>query len=311
VAGPGDHFILRSLSPVQTVGGGTIVEGVAQRLKRCTAEVLGDLAARARAVADPADFVEYCLRTAAGLAAAGPELAVRAKVRRDRIDALLQDMVARGAAIALGGALCIHRDTAAAASAAMWDAVAAFHRNAPESPGMPPDALRQSLGFSKDVFDGLLVILQREGRLTIAADRLALPSHRPTFRDAEARVLEAIEAIFRMQLFHPPGVEELAAAVGAPTAAVEKSLKSLLEHKRLAAIEGILFHAEALQRARQLLVEHLAKEGRLESVQFKYILDTTRKFALPLLDYLDRSGVTRRVGNTRYPKSPPTTPPPK
>ncbi len=52
-------------------------------------------------------------------------------------------------------------------------------------------------------------------------------------------------------------------------------------------------------------IEHLRKEGRLESVDFKYLLDTTRKFALPLLDYFDRAGVTRRVGNTRYPRTPP------
>ena len=48
------------------------------------------------------------------------------------------------------------------------------------------------------------------------------------------------------------------------------------------------------------MVEHIEKEGRLESVQFKYLVDTTRKFALPLLDYFDRVGLLRRVGNTRY-----------
>ena len=54
---------------------------------------------------------------------------------------------------------------------------------------------------------------------------------------------------------------------------------------------------------RAILAEHFRKESRLESVDFKYLLNTTRKFALPLLDYLDRIGVTRRVGNTRYPRN--------
>jgi selenocysteine-specific elongation factor len=65
------------------------------------------------------------------------------------------------------------------------------------------------------------------------------------------------------------------------------------------------FHREAVQRAREILVAHFQKEGRLESVQFKYLLNTTRKYALPLLDYLDRLGATRRVGNTRYPREMP------
>jgi selenocysteine-specific elongation factor len=311
VAGPGDHFIVRSVSPVLTIGGGTIVEGVDRRFKRCRPEILADLSARAQAVADAGDFVEYCLRTAAGLAAAGPDLAVRAKVPRERIDAMLRELVQRGAAIPLGGALLIHRDTAAIASAALLDAVARFHLQSPDSPGIAPDQLRQLSGMSKDVFEGLLAIVQRDGRLRMVSDRLALPSHRPVFRDEEARLLEAIESIFRKQLFHPPSVEELAAAVGSPGATVEKLLKTLREHKRLVAIEEMLFHVDAVERARQLLVDYLAKEGRLESVQFKYILDTTRKFALPLLDYFDRAGATRRVGNTRYPKSPPADPPRK
>ena len=63
---------------------------------------------------------------------------------------------------------------------------------------------------------------------------------------------------------------------------------------------GLLFHHEAITRARELVLTHFRKESRLESVDFKYLLDTTRKFALPLLDHLDRIGVTRRVGNTRY-----------
>jgi selenocysteine-specific elongation factor len=67
----------------------------------------------------------------------------------------------------------------------------------------------------------------------------------------------------------------------------------------------MLFHSDAVARAREIMAEHFRKEARLESVQFKYLLDTTRKYALPMLDYMDRLGVTRRVGNTRFPKNPP------
>jgi len=66
-----------------------------------------------------------------------------------------------------------------------------------------------------------------------------------------------------------------------------------------------VFHRDAVERAGQALRSHIEREGRLESVEFKYLLDTTRKFAIPLLDYFDRVGVIRRVGNTRYLKTPP------
>ena len=64
--------------------------------------------------------------------------------------------------------------------------------------------------------------------------------------------------------------------------------------------ESLLFHGDAVERARDPLTDFIHKEGRLESVKFKYLLDTTRKFAIPLLDYFDRIGVTIRTGNTRY-----------
>ena len=63
---------------------------------------------------------------------------------------------------------------------------------------------------------------------------------------------------------------------------------------------GLLFHSDAVEQARQILISFINKEGKLESVKFKYLLDTTRKYAIPLLDYFDRIGVTRRVGYTRY-----------
>ncbi|MCR4415423.1 MAG: SelB C-terminal domain-containing protein, partial [Thermoguttaceae bacterium] len=84
-------------------------------------------------------------------------------------------------------------------------------------------------------------------------------------------------------------------------AAIDRAIRILGEHQRLVCVgEGLWFHDEAVARARQILVDYLRKEGRLESVRFKYLLDTTRKFALPLLDYFDRVGLLRRSGNTRF-----------
>jgi selenocysteine-specific elongation factor len=79
----------------------------------------------------------------------------------------------------------------------------------------------------------------------------------------------------------------------------------LREHERLVRVEdGIFFHQEAVHAARDIMIDHLRQEGRLESVKFKYLLDTSRRFAIPLLDYLDTLGITRRDGHTRYLKEP-------
>jgi selenocysteine-specific elongation factor len=230
-------------------------------------------------------------------------IAVRAKVPAGRLHEILSDLVRRQVIIPLAAKLYIHRDTAAEVEGQILAAVADFHRQWPESLGIPPDQLRQSLSIDRAVVDEIVARLKGDGRLAERSQRLALPEYRATFRDEDAKLLEAVEYLFREAKFSPPGREEVARQTGAAPSKIDKVLAILRDHQRLVQVEeGLWFHGEAVARAREILADHFRKEGRLDSVQFKYLLDTTRKFALPLLDYLDRLGVTRRVGNTRYPR---------
>ena len=304
VAGPGDHFILRTPSPVRTIGGGLIVEAVPRRLKASRPHVSEDLQARAEAIRDDRRFVEYCVRTAESLAVGEPALAVRTKIPHDRLQEILSELAGRQTILSLAAKLFIHRDTAAELGGRILELIGDFHRQSPESPGLPLEQLRQSMPIDKTVLDDVVGRLKSEGRLAERNQRLALPEHRSTFRDEDATLLEAMEALVRDQVFSPPGVEEIARQTGATPEKVKKMLAILREHGRLVQVaDGLLFHREAVDRAREIVLAHFCQEDRLESVDFKYLLGTTRKFALPLLDYMDRLGVTRRVGNTRFPRA--------
>ncbi|MHC4400781.1 MAG: selenocysteine-specific translation elongation factor [Planctomycetota bacterium] len=304
VAGPGDHFILRTLSPVQTVGGGMVVEATPRRLKRNRPNVHEDAKERAAAVGDESRFVEYCVRKAESLAAGPAELAVRTKIPQARVEEILAGLTRREKLIPLGPNLSIHRDTAAAAAGRVLDVVARFHQGSPESPGIALEPLRIASRLEKAVADGVIALLKTEGKLVEDRGRLAAAEHQATFSEQDAERLETIESLFRQHPFQPPGTEELAGKTGAAPKDVERLLGILREHERLVPVgDGLLFHRQAVDRAREILVDFLRKEGKLESVRFKYLLDTTRKFAIPLLDHLDRLGITRREGNTRFLKT--------
>jgi selenocysteine-specific elongation factor len=309
VAGPGDHFILRTLSPVQTVGGGMIIEAVPKRLKRNRPHVYEDLAERAGAVQDEGRFVEYCLKTAPSLAAGRDDLAHRAKRPRARVEEILANLVQNKTAIVPAPGLYMHAHTASEAGRRVCELVGAYHRRSPESPGITLEQLRSDSQMDRNVLDGVIGMLKDDARLADRKGRLALPAHQAEFSEEDAKHVEAIEGLFREHPFQPPATDEIAAKTGAPPKRVDQLLKTLIEHERLVRVaEGLFFHREAVDRAREILVEFMRKEGRLESVKFKYLLDTTRKFAIPLLDYFDDVGVTRRVGNTRYLKSTPDRP---
>jgi selenocysteine-specific elongation factor len=312
VAGPGDPFILRSFSPARTIGGGTIIEALERRLKRNRPGAADELAAAAAAVSDDAQFVEYAIRTAPLLAISKADLTRRTKTLPPRLEAILARLVREEKVSALAMDLYLHSATAADAGDRLLAQLADYHRREPESPGMTWEQLGQACGRQKPVLEGLVRRLTGAGRLVERNQRLALAEHRPTFQDRDAAHLEAIESCFRRQEFAPPSEGELAEKTRIPPAAIPKLLAILREHQRLVPVgEGLLFHCDAVEHARQLLVEHIEKEGRLESVKFKYLLGTTRKFALPLLDYFDRVGLLRRVGNTRYLKARPAGPPPR
>ena len=305
VAGPGDHFIIRASSPLRTVGGGTIIEATSRRLKRNRPEVCEDLRQRAAAVLEDERFVEYCVRKAPSLAARDTELSVRVKIPPSALGKILEKLTRQGKIIALPGALYLHRDTAAETGQRVLELVGQYHRESPESPGITLEQLRHSLPIDRPVLDGVVALLSSGGQLVERSGRLARQEHQATFGDEDARQLEAVEAEFRRQAFHPPSLEEVAEKIGATRQTTEKLVRILCEHQRLVEVsEGLLFHCEAVAQARQILVDFLRQEGRLESVRFKYLLDTTRKFAIPLLDYFDRIGVTRRAVNTRYLKTP-------
>ncbi len=301
VAGPGDRFIVRTLAPVRTAGGGTILEATARRLKRNRPEVGQRLLEQAQSLGDETRFVACCLRQIETLAASEVDLAARAKVPRHRLPAILARLVEQRQVLVLGTGLYIHSETAAAVADRVLGVLRDFHRQSPESPGMTIEPLRQAVPIDKAVLDGLVAWMKSQGRLVERNQRLAAPEHQPTLDDEDSKLVEAVEEVFRQQAFHPPSPDELAASIKAPRAAIDRAIRILGEHRRLVCIgEGLWFHDEALARARQILVDYLRQEGRLESVRFKYLLDTTRKFALPLLDYFDRVGLLRRSGNTRF-----------
>jgi len=300
VAAPRDRFILRSLSPVHTIGGGMIIEALANKLKRKDEGVLQDAQDRAKAVVSERDFVEYCIKTAEDFAAGESGLSIRAKMLPGPLKEILAGLVEKGEVLNLSPKLFIHRDTCRDVQQKLLDIVGECHRSKPESPGLSSEQLHEASRLKKDVFDGLVKMLVSQGKLVERKHRLALPEHQEMFSDDEQKMLRSIESLFKTRPFNPPRLDEVTRGIAAKPEDVQKALKILIEQEQLVRVDkDLFFHREAVDRARELMTEYIKKEGGLESVKFKYLLNTTRKFAIPLLDYFDRIGVTRRVGYTR------------
>ncbi len=303
VAGPRDRYILRGLSPVQTIAGGMIIEASGRRLKRTQKGLLDDLRRRSEAVRDNAAFVEYAIENASDKAAKVKDISIRVKLQPEKVKAICENLTSEKRISALTGEWYIHNSTLQQVSESLLKLVEQFHTANPQSPGIAKEQLLDDSGLKKQIFDGVFSLLLDSKKVLPRKDRIALPAHSEQFDPAQQALLEKTEALFIDQLFKPPKVDDLSSLLRCSVKEVNATVKILTEQQRLIRVDAkMIFHTDAVEEAKRCITDHVNGEGagRLESVDFKYLVDTTRKFALPLLDYMDKIGHTRRVGNTRY-----------
>jgi selenocysteine-specific elongation factor len=181
--------------------------------------------------------------------------------------------------------------------AAIESVLAEFHREKQLLPGMPREDLRGRVapGSSSFVLDALLASARN---VTSDGDLLRLSTHRVAFRDDETEATRRIEVAFEAAGLAVPSVAEVLEKAGVETARARTLLHILLRDKRLVRVGGdLIFHAAAMNRLRDLLATR--KGTRFTVADFKTWTGISRKYAIPLLEFLDRERLTRREGDAR------------
>ena len=297
----GDRFILRAYSPLMTVGGGVVLDPAPTRPGIRSAEGRASLE-RLRTGADEAAAL-LAMIDAAGLPGIERRTLVsRAGVPPMKLAAVVHTLETRDVVV-VGDRLVGKRHLAKAADA-LVALVTTFHKANPMSEGVPREEARERV-FARSgaaIFDRVLDDLKAQKAIT-GADRLALSTHRVTVAGADDTVRDAILEAYRTAGLTPPDAAAVQVAAKAPAAIVEKVTTLLLREKRLVRLETLIFHADALQqlKADVLGLKTAAPGGRatVDVAAFKDRYGVTRKFAIPLLEYLDRERVTRRTGDVR------------
>lgn len=167
---------------------------------------------------------------------------------------------------------------------------------------MPREEARERV-FGKAAPPVFAHVVQQLGaaRRIAGRDRLALEGHRVSVTPEERRVQERLLQIYREAGLGPPDLASAAAAAGTTRETAERMAALLLRQKALVRIETLLFHPDALEALRNDVRAMKANGGTAEVdvASFKEKYGITRKYAIPLLEYLDRERVTRRRGDSR------------
>jgi selenocysteine-specific elongation factor len=166
--------------------------------------------------------------------------------------------------------------------------------------GITREALREQVKASPEVFTAVLDMLVRERNIETAGDWVRLPGHGVVMKDEESESKKKIEAAFAAAGLKAPSLHEVIAGLKVDKARAQKIVTLLLRDKVLAKIsEELVFHRSALEELRGLIAAQKKKSPKMDVAKFKELTGVSRKYAIPLLEYLDRERVTKRVGDAR------------
>ncbi len=299
---PGDHFIIRQFSPVLTIGGGTVQDVLTSRPLTRDKDRVPFL--RALENGDKKDRLAAMLERAPfGLAM--DNIVARTGWLDTEILNASNELIKAGRARTVSASPL--QMVPAASFAQVLDRLSAridqFHKANPLSPGITREDLRSTLPrrVKPETFRSALEELVTKGKVELRGEIVKRAGSTIQMDPEELLAKEQIEHAFADAGLRVPPVPEVLGKLPVDPQRAEKILQLLLREKILVRITtDLIFHKEALVRLREMLVRHKQTKGESVSVPaFKDLTGITRKYAIPLLEYLDRERVTRRIGDQR------------
>jgi selenocysteine-specific elongation factor len=292
----GDRFILRYPSPPQTIGGGIVLDPhPAHRWRRFKPEVLSRLQTLAAGSGD--EILLHALE--GGQTALLPSQAQAATgLDAAELSQAAEALDARGDLLRLPDGWLMARASWNRLVERLHRELAAYHAEHRLRLGMPREALRSRLALDAKVFNRVMGLAAEKGIVTEEGAIVRLPGHRVEFSPQEQAAIDRLWETIRAQPDAQPSVKETAAIVG------DDVLQALLERGDLVQISAdVLLDARTYVQWTQEIREFIGREGSVTAAQVRDQFNTTRKYAIALLEHLDTTGVTRRVGDERVLRS--------
>jgi selenocysteine-specific elongation factor len=300
VAVRGDRYILRRPSPGETLGGGLIVDPhPAGRHKRFDLQVLERLESLRQG--SPAEVLFQ-----ASLAS-GPtsvkEIITRARLSTDQAVVALQELLANNLLVQLEPGSPEPASELLVVAAARWETETArslaeveqFHKTYPFRKGMPREELKSRLKyFPTRLFNAALKMWVSEGKLAEIGALVLLPGFKPRFNPQQQAQADRLLARFAQNPYATPSVKECQAEIG------EEIYNALLDQGFLAQVSPeVVFRKQDYETMVQSAQESIQKNAAITAAEFRDMFNTSRKYALALLEHLDQIGVTIREGDFR------------
>jgi selenocysteine-specific elongation factor len=290
---PGDRFIVRQFSPVVTIGGGVVLDASPGTRKQRAEDAAAFLKIMRDGSQEQVLAARVARRGAIGLRL--NDVPGEMNIRREEAAKL-----AAQAGLAWCNQVLVAPAAFAEAKADVLQALKKFHDVNPLVAGMSKEELRDRVDLGPEVFYSVLEKLVEEKKLEVAGELVHLSGRGVVMKDEEAESKKIIEQAFASAGLKVPSLKEVLAGLKVDKVRAQKIVTLLLRDKVLIKIsDELVFHQSALMDLRRKIATLKTSTPKIDVAHFKEMTGVSRKYAIPLLEYLDRERVTRRVGDER------------
>jgi len=284
----GDLFIIRSTT--ETLGGGDIVDAYSKRHRRFQAATIQGLAAREKGSAE--DMLLATLEAKEPIEMA--DLTNRASLSPKEAQQAVEALISQKRLVMLGDkgphTLLFSAAGWQRLSGSVSQALAAFHRQFPLRSGMPKEELRSKLKAAAGSFPAMLQLLVKDGVLLEDVKTVHLPSHRIELNAKQKAMVDAYLKSLALNPYSPPSDLVIDTEL----------LDVLIDQRQVVKVsDNVVFAASAYKEMLDRIMSRLKSQGKITVAEVRDMLQTSRKYALALMEHLDEQKVTRRVGDER------------
>ena len=295
-----DRFVLRSYSPVRTIGGGEILHALPRKKKRFSEAALSELRSLSRG--ELSDILEVFVSLGRYQGVDEETLPFLANTSKKKLEGILNTLMAQKKIIQYDkeGRTLIHSDFYNDAKNRIVETIAKYHEDYPLKAGLSKEELRSKAVETANIklFNHLMGRLAAEGAVVQEKESVRLTTHRVTLAEDQEKTKKELEGIYRRGWLQPPYFKEIEDKFPEKTGA--DVLEVMVKEGNLIKIkEGLFFHKEAIEDLKAKLIDFLQKNGEITTPIFKEMTGASRKYTIPLIEYFDGTQVTVRVGDTR------------
>ena len=299
---PSDRFVVRSYSPILTIGGGEVLDAFPARHKRLSPQVQEEM--KILHLGSEDEKLKLRLLKAGPSGLSETELLMRSNMLPLVLKSRIDHLASSGQIQRFNGDRLryFHPQVIASLKLFCLDYLKKFHQKNPLQPGAVKEEVKTKLPPQVDarLFNHLLSSLIGEKKIIAEKETLRLAAHTVSLKEEEKDLHKKIVVLFSRTKLQPPTVKETLAELGVSESELKPVLQLLTKENMLVKVkEDLYFHRQALEELEGKVVQFLQQHKEMTPPQFKEISQVSRKFAIPLLEHFDAKKLTMRIGDKR------------